>query len=377
MPPQPIRKVLMTGDSVGGVWAYALQLAGELGKRGIEVTLVVMGGKPSPDQAREASHIRNLALIGTDFRLEWMVDPEADLQLSGELLLELEAEQRPDVVHLNGYAHAPLPFAAPVLVAAHSCVTSWWRACRGTPLPAEWEAYEDRVAAGLAAADMVVAPTAAFLDEVIELHGQPRAARAIWNGRDPAAFRVEPKRRMAFAAGRLWDEAKNIATLCRAAEGLQWPVLIAGDDTSPDGAKIALPSNVLCLGRLPAEDVVQRMAEAVVFVAPSRYEPFGLAALEAAFSGCALVLGDLPTQRELWDGAALFVDPDDSAGLHNLLRDLLADPARQAALGERARRRAQRYSSERMADSYLEAYADLVSAGPGGPRAEAPLRARA
>ncbi len=60
MPPEPIRKVLMTADSVGGVWTYALQLASEFGERGIEVTLVVMGGKPSPDQAREAGAIKNL-----------------------------------------------------------------------------------------------------------------------------------------------------------------------------------------------------------------------------------------------------------------------------------------------------------------------------
>ena len=37
------------------------------------------------------------------------------------------------------------------------------------------------------------------------------------------------------------------------------------------------------------------------------YEPFGLAVLEAAQAGCALVLSDIPTFRELWDGAALFV----------------------------------------------------------------------
>src|SRR5687768_8980397 len=128
----PPRKVLMTADCVGGVWTYALQLAAELGKRSIEVTLVVMGGKPSPDQAADAARLRNLHLIGTDFRLEWMSAPEADLRLAGELLLELEAEQRPDLVHLNGYCHAALPFSAPVLVAAHSCVPSWWRACRGT-----------------------------------------------------------------------------------------------------------------------------------------------------------------------------------------------------------------------------------------------------
>lgn len=352
----------MTADSVGGVWTYALQLASELGERGVEVTLVVMGGKPSADRAREAAAVGNLSLIGTDFRLEWMSDPDADLLLAGEVLLELESEQRPDIVHLNGFYHATLPFRAPVLVVAHSCVSSWWRACRGTPLPLDWSAYAERVAAGIAAADLMVAPTSAYLDEFVALHGRPRAARTIPNGRDPARFVAGPKRQVALAAGRLWDEAKNISTLCRAAENLSRPVMIAGDSTAPDGRRsIETSANVLWLGRLGAEDIAARMAEAAVFVSPARYEPFGLAILEAALSNCALVLGDIPTLKELWDGAAIFVAPDNEKALGDALDLLLGDPELASALGERARRRARLYTSARMAESYLKAYGGLLA----------------
>jgi glycosyltransferase involved in cell wall biosynthesis len=362
MPPRSVRKVLMTADSVGGVWTYALQLAAELGARGVEVTLVVMGGKPSPDQAREAAAIPNLSLIGTDFRLEWMSDPDADLIMAGEVLLELESEQRPDIVHLNGFYHATLPFSAPVLVVAHSCVSSWWQACRKTPLSLEWSAYGERVAAGIAAADLVVAPTAAYLDEFLALHGNSRAAITIPNGRDPARFAAGPKRQVALAAGRLWDEAKNISTLCRAAEGLSRPVMIAGDATAPDGSALETSANVLWLGRLGFEEIAARMAEAAVFVSPARYEPFGLAILEAALSNCALVLGDIPTLRELWDGAAIFVHPDDEKAIKDALGLLLDDPDLAAALGGRARERAGQYTSARMAESYLDAYDGLLTA---------------
>jgi glycosyltransferase involved in cell wall biosynthesis len=361
MPPRSVRKVLMTADSVGGVWTYALQLAAELGQRGIEVTLVVMGGKPSADQAREAGAIPNLTLIGTDFRLEWMSDPDADLVVAGEVLLEMEAEQRPDIVHLNGFYHATLPFKAPVLVVAHSCVSSWWRACRKTPLSLEWSAYGERVAAGIAAADLVVAPTSAYLDEFVALHGRPRSAITIANGRDPARFSAGPKRQVALAAGRLWDDAKNISTLCEAAEGLSRPVMIAGDATAPDGTALETSANVLWLGRLGFEEIAARMAEAAVFVSPARYEPFGLAILEAALSNCALVLGDIPTLRELWDGAAIFVDPDDGKALRDALDLLLDDPQLAAALGRRARERAAQYTSGRMADAYVAAYGMLLA----------------
>jgi glycosyltransferase involved in cell wall biosynthesis len=316
-------------------------------------------------------------VLGTDFRLEWMSEPEADLELSGQLLLELEAEQRPDIVHLNGFSHAALPFQAPVVVVAHSDVSSWWQACRSDPLPPEWARYEARVRAGVGNADLLVAPTASYLQSFVEHHGEPRTQLVIPNGRDPAAFAGSHKRAVALAAGRLWDEAKNIATLCQAADGVAWPVLIAGETRSPDGGALEAPANVLCLGKLGPEDMAARMAEAAVFVAPARYEPFGLAILEAALSGCALVLGDIPTLRELWDDAALFVNPDDPDALRDTLEALLFDSERAKSLGQSARRRARRYTAEKMAAGYWGAYSELVGAGAASIRPAERLRATA
>jgi glycosyltransferase involved in cell wall biosynthesis len=120
-------------------------------------------------------------------------------------------------------------------------------------------------------------------------------------------------------------------------------------------------ANVLWLGRLGFEEIALRMADAAVFVSPARYEPFGLAILEAALSDCALILGDIPTLRELWDGAAIFVNPDDENSLRDALDLLLGDPELAAALGGRARERAGSYGSARMADTYLDAYESLVA----------------
>ncbi len=76
------------------------------------------------------------------------------------------------------------------------------------------------------------------------------------------------------------------------------------------------------------------MGEAAIFAHPARYEPFGLAVLEAAMAGCALVLGDIPTLRELWDGAAVFVAPGRPDRLGEALAALAADEAGCRALGE-------------------------------------------
>jgi glycosyltransferase involved in cell wall biosynthesis len=99
---------------------------------------------------------------------------------------------------------------------------------------------------------------------------------------------------------------------------------------------------------------------AAIYALPARYEPFGLSALEAGLAGCALVLGDLPSLREIWEGAALFVNPDDDDALASVLGDLICNGGTRAAWAARARRRALRFSARRMSAEYLAAYAALM-----------------
>ena len=108
-----------------------------------------------------------------------------------------------------------------------------------------------------------------------------------------------------LTAGRLWDEGKNVAALDRAAEHLPFKICAAGPLTGPNGASVEF-DRLDWLGILDAAGLQDMMARTAVFVSPALYEPFGLAVLEAAQAGCALVLSDIPTFRELWDGAALF-----------------------------------------------------------------------
>jgi glycogen synthase len=358
-PPSP-RKVLMTADTVGGVWTFAMELCAGLAQRGVEVTLLSMGRLPDEAQQKEARAQPNLNLVATGYRLEWMQNCQADVIESGRLLIQLAAEFKPDVVHLNGYYHATLPFDAPVLLTAHSCVASWWRACKREPMPLEWWRYTNWLSAAIRAADVVVAPTNAFLSDFQRLHGPAKRALAIWNGRSASLFRPGAKLNFVLAAGRLWDEAKNIGTLVRAAEGLDIRIAVAGEEVSPDGNVVDLP-NVEFLGSLSRSAMAEQMAQASVFASPARYEPFGLTILEAALSECALVLGDIPTLRELWDGAAIFVGPDDVDQWRSTLSRLAATPERAAELGRKARARALTYSAERMVEGYWQTYRTLLS----------------
>ncbi len=352
----------MTADAVGGVWTYAVELAGALQASGDEVVIATMGTPPSPAQ-RAAARGAGLRLYESRFALEWMDEPWADIERAGEWLLDLEAHLAPDVVHLNQYSPGALPWRAPTLVVGHSCVLSWWRAVRGTDAPDEWRRYRDHVAAGLDRATMTAAPSAAMLALLEEHYGPRPRAIVVHNGRDPRRFRPAAKRHIVLTAGRLWDEAKNAAALARVAPAISWPVFVAGEQRHPDG-KSATLHGVRLLGQLPEPALAYWYAHAAIYALPARYEPFGLTALEAALSGCALVLGDIPSLREVWGNSALFVDPLDDDALHGELSRLIEDDILRVRMANLARRRALRFTAQRMASCYRAAYESIRARAP-------------
>jgi glycosyltransferase involved in cell wall biosynthesis len=358
-------KILMTADAVGGVWSYSLELARALASHDVEVVIATMGPLPTAAQRADAATLENVVLYCSEFKLEWMEDPWADVERSGEWLQGISAREHVDLIHLNGYSHAVLPWNPPVLSVAHSCVFTWWNAVHGCDPPDQWATYRDHVVAGLSASDLVIAPTQAFLREMQATYDFATPARVINNGVQfppPMAERNARRLPIAVAAGRMWDEAKDFYTLAEAAEGLKWNVYVAGDLVSPDGRGEAADS-MHCLGRLPSDDMRRWLLRAAVFVHPARYEPFGLSVLEAARCGCALVLSDIPTLRELWDDAALFVPPKRPRELHGALHSLLEDKAVRTLFAGKAQARAVRFSAQRMAQEYLAAYRQLLAKG--------------
>jgi glycogen(starch) synthase len=355
-------RVLMTADAVGGVWQYATTLAAALQDRGADVLLALMGPAPTQDQRDEASR-RGLRVAEGPYRLEWMDEPWDDVRAAGEWLLALARAFAPDVVHLNGYCHAALPWQRPVVVVAHSCVRSWWRAVHGAEAPPSWDRYSREVARGLRAAWQVIAPTGAMLRALREEYGALETGRVIPNAHVPAGAPAAAKANLIFAAGRVWDQAKNLKALCDVAPSLAWPVYVAGDRVSPADAREEPVGAVRWLGRLPGHVVKQWHERAAIYALPARYEPFGLSVLEAASAGCALVLGDIPSLRENWDGAAVFVDPDDRSGLAAQLGRLIEDPDERQALAARAVQRASQFTVARMIGAYSELYASAPRTG--------------
>jgi len=354
------RRLVMTADAIGGVWQYAIGLATDLVRAGWSVDLATLGPPPSGAHHAQAE-AAGVTLIDTALPLDWLATDAAAVVAAADAVARIARARRADLVQLNQPALAIAEFAMPVVAVVHSCVASWWDAVETGPLPPGLAWQRDLTARGLARADAIVCPSRAFAATVQRLYALPAAPHAIHNGRAlPAA--IGPLGDRAFTAGRLWDRAKNVATLDRAAALMTLPFDAAGAAHGPHHERVEL-AHLNLLGHLNDDAVAERLATRPIFASAARYEPFGLAVLEAALTGCALVLADIPTFRELWDGAATFVAPDDAAAFAHAITDLAADPDRRMASGARARTRALDYAPAHVTRAMLAVFESALGSG--------------
>lgn len=354
-------RILLTADAVGGVWQYATDLASGLADLGVETVLAVMGPPPSSQQRDKARSIAGLRLLETDLPLDWLADDPAEVAAAGREIARLADGHDIDVVQLHaGALAAEAQFGRPVLAVAHSCLGTWWRATNGgePEEPFRWRSH--LTGQGLARVDRVVAPTAAFAGATRAVHKLGELPTTVHNGRSSSPAVAVAARGFAFTAGRLWDEGKNLATLDRAASGLPVPFRAAGPLNGPGGDRVEL-AHIQALGTLSDEEVASWLAARPVFASAALYEPFGLAVLEAAAAGCPLVLSNIPTFRELWQGVAVFVDPMDEIGFAEAIRLVVHDDFASAEMSRRARLRAAEFSVEAMAAKMADIYRSLLA----------------
>ena len=357
-------RILLTTDTVGGVWRYSLEIAAGFAAHGAAVTLVTMGPAPSGGQCAEVAGLAGVELLQTTLPLDWLAENAAELAQASHALATIAQQCGAEIgpVAHAGSGHSRLarsrssrwciPASPP---GGEPCMPP--RHCRPT-----WHGGPHALRADWTCADAVIAPSQAFAAALRETTARPGIFMRYPNGRRMARLPRAPHPQV-LAAGRLWDEGKNIVALDKAAGELDAPVRAAGPVRGPNGACISV-HNLHLLGPLNDAALAQEYAHAAVFVSPARYEPFGLAVLEAAQTGVALVLSDIPTFRQLWDGAALFVHPDDPTALAQTLRHCCA-PDRCAALGESARARAHRYTVERMVTATWSVHCNLWRARGG------------
>jgi glycosyltransferase involved in cell wall biosynthesis len=345
----------MTIDAVGGVWRYAMDLAAALRTEGVETVFAGLGPAPSIGQRREAMAIG--ALEWLDAPLDWMAKDESELNALPRLIAQMAGRHQVDLIHLNLPSQARgLDVSCPVVAVSHSCVVTWFHAVRGAPVPDGWAWQQWANRAGFERVDAVMAPSRSHADMLCACYGPlPRLAvvpNAVAN-RSPAT--TAPREDFVFAAGRWWDDGKNASALIKAAGAMVWPLVVAGPTTSPSGEAASL-GGTRQMGEIPNGKVRAMMASAGIFVSPSLYEPFGLAALEAARSVTPLVLSDIRTYRELWNGAALFADPYRPETISEAVNKLAADEKLRMDMSAKAFARSQRFTPAAQAAAVLRVY---------------------
>ncbi|KPM54887.1 glycosyl transferase family 1 [Frankia sp. R43] len=192
-------------------------------------------------------------------------------------------------------------------------------------------------------------------------------------------YGVDPDRPYAVFVGRITRQ-KGLPVLLRAAAAIDPAaqlVLCAGaPDTEDlhrevtelvDGLRASRGGVVWLSGMLAKPEVIQLLSHATVFVCPSVYEPLGIVNLEAMACATAVVasrVGGIP--EVVADGSTgLLVPPDDPAALAGAVNEVLADPARAAAMGRAGRERAvAEFGWAAVAERTARLYAE-VAARPG------------
>jgi glycosyltransferase involved in cell wall biosynthesis len=350
-------RLLLVTDAVGGVWTYSLELARALDPLGIETVLAVTGPAPDAEQREAAAE---LGLMETGLPLEWLDTDSNAIARAGEELARIAAREGADLVQTSSAALiAAGSFDCACVAMQHSCVATWWAAVRGSALPYDFEWRRELVQRGLTRADAIVAPTSAFARATERAYALDAPVVPVHNGRSARDTRMLPQGDFVFTAGRLWDEGKNARTLDRAAARIGAPFQAAGPTRGPNRATVSL-DHLAILGELSEARLGGVLAARPIYASAALYEPFGLSVLEAAQAGCALVLSDIPTHRELWDGAAIFVEPRDDVGFASAVADLLDERIERERLGQAARSQARRYTPERMARGMAEIYARVL-----------------
>lgn len=364
--------VLVTADTLTGVWTYARELVTGLVSRNIRVTLVSVGEIPLPHETTWMDNLHGLEYIPTAFRLDWMQEGKQDLLDSSQYLVNLVKDLKPDLLHLNQLCYGNLGVETPRIIVAHTDWISWWKSVHGCdPKETRWLAwYRDAIARGIAGAGAVVAPSNWMLQTVSDCYGKARQQQVIYNGRNPIFFNpYVSKEESVLAVGRLWDAGKQVSLLTQHEHPL--PVCIVGSEPSVQTPRIPIRADVkLSIDQVkvafkgPQTEAQMRTlySKAAIYAATARYEPFSMNALEAALSRCAIVANDIPSLREMWGDAAFYFHANSAASLADAIRRLgnETDLCRHYATLAYQRAR-DRYTAKRMIDEYLALYHQLIT----------------
>jgi glycosyltransferase involved in cell wall biosynthesis len=205
-----------------------------------------------------------------------------------------------------------------------------------------------------------------FVRNDLEKRGFPSdLLEAVPNGVDPPAELSGKEGDFILFIGRL-VRTKGLDYLLKAMESVTTPLMIAGGGPEEQRLRKIVQSNgledrVKILGRVSEEEKHRLLSECRLFVFPSVWESYGIAAAEAMSYGKAVITTDVGGLPEVVGEAGILVPSRNPEALSRAINELISDDDRRRELGLRARERAKGYTWHRAAEEMERIYSDVVS----------------
>jgi glycogen(starch) synthase len=328
---------------IGGLEVFAARLLPDLRRRGHEFT-VVAPRQYTGESEEELYH--GIPIHRLEFRsgLPSRIDRLTEIR---QKVIRIKRAFAPDLIHMNGVGATDLfhlttseAHRAPVVVTLHN----------------PWRAREESIVKlTLRAADWVAGVSAAILEQALRLEPEiGNRCSVIYNSVAPPAPSPKPLSShppRLLCLGRLApDKGFDVAISAFRLVLNRFPkarLTIAGDGPlrsvlEQQAVRMGVGRAVEFIGWVAPDGALSLIADCTIVLMPSRREPFGLVALEAASAGRPVVatrIGGLP-EIVIHQETGLLVENEDSRSLADAALSLLSNPAMALRFGEAARRRA-------------------------------------
>ncbi len=352
---------------IGGIEVFAVHLMTALSKRGYEFAVVT--SLTSRDVDAEQQFSENVRIYRFPFRAALT---RRDLQAIKQLhdrVAQLKQALRPDLIHLNSTLpsvffhiqtskHCPLPS----LVTLHIPRMD----ARGA------EGLTPRI---IRSADRIVAVSQAVFEEACRLQPEVRdRVRLVHNSLPMTAVApAVPPSNTLLCLGRLtrqkgFDVAleafSQVLAMC---PGARLRIVGDGEERVPlenQAARLGISEAVEFTGWVQPEKVAEVITGSAIVLMPSRYEPFGLVALQAAQMARPVIASRVGGLQEVIadNQTGLLIDKENAGALAEATVYLLERPELCSRLGQAARSRVvELFDFERFADAYDQLYQEVAS----------------
>jgi glycogen(starch) synthase len=377
----------------GGLGRHVDALSHALAEAGADVVVLTQG---PPDAGGDVTTASGGRLRVQRVALPPAADVHADtagfVRLLGRHLGEqgraLVDAWQPDVVHGHDWVVADAAGAiadhagVPLVMTVHATELGLWSGWLTSDF-SRWRTSVER--ALVARADLTLVCSQPMRSETVDgLQADPARTLVVPNGVEVDAWVTTPSQQAAARAAVGVPEGTPMVVLVGRLEyekggqdAIDALALLPGDvhlvlvgiggrrdALAAQAVAAGLPDRVHLVGRLRDDTVAALLGAADVAVVPSRYEPFGLVALEAMAAGTPVVvtrtggLGDLVRPGE----TGLVVPPAAPAALAEAVGRLLADPEGRVAMAQRARTdAAERFGWDTVARRTLQAYSSVLA----------------